>query len=192
MARPPLNREELVARMAAGEEFQFFFFWGHTPSRDDSVDRSCLSQWYQARFTVDGISYPTVEHWMMAEKARLFGDTAALPEILAATTPKEAKALGRKVQGFDSELWSANCVEIVVRGNLAKFGQNQAMQEYLLSTGTAILVEAAPGDQIWGIGLGASNDRASQPAQWRGRNLLGFALMQVREKLHAVAATAGT
>jgi ribA/ribD-fused uncharacterized protein len=98
-----------------------------------------------------------------------------LREILTAETPKEAKALGRQVRGFDADLWAAKCFDIVVQGNHAKFGQNPPLREFLLSTRGTILVEAAPRDQIWGIGLGADSERARQPAKWRGRNLLGFA-----------------
>ncbi len=120
---------------------------------------------------------------MMAEKARLFGDPEMLAEIIQAPSPQAAKALGRKVRNFDADVWSAKCFEIVVNGNVQKFRQNSAMQEFLLSTGNAILVEAAPRDQIWGIGLGEHNERARDPAQWRGQNLLGFALVEVRARL---------
>jgi ribA/ribD-fused uncharacterized protein len=179
----PLTRDELISRTNAGESFEYFFFWGHTPVKDGTTGKSCLSQWFPAQFTVDGITYKTAEHWMMAEKARLFGDTEILPEIIAAPGPQEAKALGRKVRNFNADVWSAECFEIVVKGNVEKFRQNVEMREFLLSTGDAILVEAAPRDQIWGIGLGEHNERAKDPAQWRGRNLLGFALTQVRARL---------
>jgi ribA/ribD-fused uncharacterized protein len=181
----PVTREELISRSNAGESFEYFFFWGHTPPKDGGTSKSCLSQWFPAQFTVDGVTYKTAEHWMMAEKARLFGDTEMLTEIIAAPGPQEAKALGRKVRNFDADVWSAQCFEIVVKGNVEKFRQNPAMQEFLLPTGNAILVEAAPRDQIWGIGLGEHNERARDPAQWRGRNLLGFALTEVRTRLRS-------
>jgi ribA/ribD-fused uncharacterized protein len=181
----PLTREELISRSYAGESFEYFFFWGHTRPKDGGTSKSCLSQWFPAPFTVDGITYETAEHWMMAEKARLFDDTEMLAEIIEALGPHEAKAIGRKVRNFDAEIWSAKCFEIVVTGNVAKFRQNAEMCEFLLSTGEAILVEAAPRDQIWGIGLGEHNERAEDPVQWRGRNLLGFALTEVRTRLRS-------
>lgn len=181
----PLTREELISRSNAGESFEYFFFWGHTPPKDGGTSKSCLSQWFPAPFNVDGVTYTTAEHWMMAEKARLFGDTEMLAEIIEAPDPHEAKKLGRKVRNFDAEVWSAKCFEIVVSGNVEKFRQNSEMREFLLSTGNAILVEAAPRDQIWGIGLGEHNERARDPAQWRGRNLLGFALTEVRTRLRS-------
>ena len=98
--------------------------------------------------------------------------------------PSAAKALGRKVRGFVDEQWRAARMEIVVRGNSAKFSQHAGLRDHLLKTGDAILVEAAPRDRIWGIGLGAKNEKASNPAQWRGLNLLGFALMEVRSLLN--------
>ena len=90
----------------------------------------------------------------MAEKARLFGDADMLQQIIESESPNDAKALGRKVQNFDADEWGANYLKIVVNGNVQKFQQNPAMKELLLSTGNTILVEAAPRDQIWGIGLG--------------------------------------
>jgi ribA/ribD-fused uncharacterized protein len=179
---PPKNRQELESLMAAGTRPRFLFFWGHT-AKAGRLGNECFSQWYPQDFEVDGQSYTTAEHFMMAEKARLFADSEHLEEILVADSPGAAKALGRKVRGFDQEQWRQARSEIVVRGNLAKFGQNQALRTHLLETGDKILVEAAPRDRIWGIGLGAKNPKAEDPAQWRGLNLLGFALMQVRATL---------
>jgi GNAT superfamily N-acetyltransferase len=80
-------------------------FWGHTPRREGSGDASCLSQWFCPPFTVDGQVYPTAEHWMMAGKARLFADTAAVAEVLGDPEPRTAKAIGRRVRGFDEAAW---------------------------------------------------------------------------------------
>ncbi len=102
-----------------------------------------------------------------------------------APDPKSAKAIGREVRGFDDKVWKANARRLVTEGNVHKFSQNEELRKFLLSTGTAVLVEAAPRDQIWGIGLGADNPKAQAPRQWRGQNLLGFALMDVRAKLRS-------
>jgi hypothetical protein len=120
---------------------------------------------------------------MMAEKARLFGDASALGKILAAGSPAEAKNLGRLVRGFDDAVWNAARFEVVVRAGVAKFGHEAGMRDYLLGTANRVLVEASPRDVIWGIGLSAGNERAADPRRWRGRNLLGFALMEARERL---------
>jgi len=174
------TRHALVAHFAEGNTVDFLFFWGHTPKAPPAVDASCLSQWFPAAFEVDGVAYKTAEHFMMAEKARLFGDDATRARILAAHHPAEAKKLGREVRGFDEERWQAARFELVTQGNLAKFGQDDALRAYLLSTGATVLVEASPTDTVWGIGLAANDPAASEPAEWRGLNLLGFALMRAR------------
>lgn len=177
--------EELRAAVQAGEKFDYFFFWGHTPKSEGQVDTSCFSQWYLSKFEVDGVSYPTAEHFMMAEKARLFGDEDSVARILSVETPREAKKLGRRVTPFDHELWNERCFDIVVRGNVAKFSTDPRLLEFLLATADSVLVEASPRDRIWGIGMGKNNPSAVHPDAWRGRNLLGFALMEVRTRLGA-------
>jgi ribA/ribD-fused uncharacterized protein len=156
----------------------FLFFWKTVPARP-----GCLSQWWQQPFTVDGVEYGSAEHWMMAGKARLFGDDDALGRILAAEHPALVKKLGQGVRDFDDETWKANRFEIVVAGNRAKFGSDPDLASYLVGTGDRVLVEASPLDRIWGIGLAEDDPRASDPARWQGLNLLGKALMEVRAAL---------
>lgn len=115
----------------------------------------------------------------------LFGDVSVAARVLAAASPAEAKALGRLVAGYDDAAWVASRLSIVVEGNLAKFGQDDALRSYLVSTGSRVLVEASPQDRVWGIGLTATDPRASDPASWLGLNLLGEALMEVRSRLVA-------
>ncbi|MDH6574837.1 NADAR family protein [Kitasatospora sp. MAP5-34] len=188
-ATQPLNpaetrtREELAALVGTGIRPKYLLFWGHRPESSGRVGPGSLSQWWPSEFTVGGVTYATAEHWMMAGKARLFGDEEVIPRILKARTPAEAKKLGRLVEGFDEDRWAAERFELVVEGNVAKFGQNEALREYLLGTAQRVLVEASPMDRLWGIGLAADNERATQPEQWRGLNLLGFALMEARSRL---------
>jgi len=174
---------ELTEAIARGAHPTFLFFWGHTPKSSGVVDASCLSNWFPAPFTVDGTSYATTEHYMMAGKARLFGDDGVRGEILHAASPAEAKELGRKVAHFNEETWTQHRFQIVVEGNLAKFSQHPAMRDFLLATKDKVIVEAAPRDRIWGIGMGREHENAQKPDQWRGLNLLGFALMEVRARL---------
>jgi ribA/ribD-fused uncharacterized protein len=103
--------------------------------------------------------------------------------IMAASNPREQKALGRKVRGFDEGTWNSVCRGIVYRANLAKFEQDAELNRLLMETGSRTIVEASPKDPIWGIGLGQEDPRAQDPAQWRGTNWLGVALMQVRDEL---------
>lgn len=174
--------EDLRAKCRAGERLKYVFFWGHE-SRSGELSSSCFSQWYEAPFFVDGQRYTTAEHFMMAEKAALFGDEAKRAEILKAPHPGAAKALGRSVAGFDEARWNHQRFSIVVRANEAKFTQNPLLGRFLLQTGSRVLVEASPVDRIWGIGLAADDARATDPDQWQGLNLLGFALMQARQSL---------
>ncbi|MDF2258051.1 NADAR family protein [Streptantibioticus ferralitis] len=177
------DRGALAALVASGVTPKYLMFWGHRPKRDGSLGAGCLSQWWPAEFTVDGVRYPTAEHWMMAGKARLFEDEETAAAVLAAGHPNEAKTLGRQVRGFDEELWARHRWHLVVEGNVAKFGQDPALRDFLLSTGSRVLVEASPLDRVWGIGLAADDERAPDPARWRGLNLLGFALMETRSRL---------
>jgi ribA/ribD-fused uncharacterized protein len=164
-------------------EDKFLFFWGHEPSKDGTLSKSCLSQWWPASFTVDGIEYKTAEHWMMAKKAALFNDTEILEQILQADSPAEAKKLGREVRNYVDVVWLDNRFEIVKNGNYHKFGQNADLREFLLTTQNRILVEASPVDEIWGIGLAADHPDIYNPNEWPGINLLGFALMETRDEL---------
>ena len=120
---------------------------------------------------------------MMAEKARLFSDDDVLEKILAAKSPAEAKKLGREVRRFTPDLWDKQKYQIVKAGCFHKFSQHQPLAEFLLRTYDRILVEASPVDPIWGIGLAADAADAENPTNWRGQNLLGFALMEVRDEL---------
>lgn len=180
---PPLEVHALRAAVSAGAEYTYRFFWGHTPRPDGRLSDAVFSQWWMARFEVDGQAYDNAEQFMMAGKARLFGDDAALADVLATAHPAACKAIGRRVAGFDESAWAAARFDLVTRGNVAKFGQDPALRAYLLGTGDEVLVEASPMDRIWGIGLGASEPRARDPRTWRGRNLLGFALVRARAVL---------
>ncbi|WP_329564068.1 NADAR family protein [Kitasatospora sp. NBC_01266] len=179
------TREDLAALVASGARPKYLFFWGHQPQRDKTIGTGALSQWWPCRFTIDDITYGSAEHWMMAQKARLFEDPETEQRILAARTPAEAKKFGRLVRGFDEERWAAERFGFVVAGNLAKFGQDQALRDYLLGTGNRVVVEASPLDRVWGIGLAAHDLGADDPNRWRGLNLLGFALMEARAQLAA-------
>jgi ribA/ribD-fused uncharacterized protein len=179
----PLSTADLLDGLAKKQRYKYIFFWGDTPNRDGSIGPSCLRQWYHAPFTVNGTRYPTAEHWMMAAKARLFNDDDSLRRILAASHPQKAKAIGRQVTGFTTEIWQHHRTTLVAEGNLHKFRQNPTLLEYLLTTTPRVLVEASPVDRIWGIGLAADDPRAEHPDQWRGLNLLGFALMRARLEL---------
>jgi ribA/ribD-fused uncharacterized protein len=177
----PRTRSDLVDLVASGTKVKYLHFWGHKPEPDGGIGAGCLSQWWPAPFIVDGRVYATAEHWMMWSKAMLFGDAEVAEKVLTAKHPRQAKMLGRQVRGFDQPTWDGSRFAIVVDGSVAKFGQHDDLRAYLLGTGQRVLVEASPLDRIWGIGLSADDPRASDPVQWRGQNLLGFALMAARD-----------
>lgn len=156
------------------ENSNYVLFWGYS---------DWGSQWYSSNFIIDGVRYNCAEQFMMAEKARFFGDTKTLNKIMKSSSPKEQKSLGRLVKPFDEGEWYSVCREPVYKGNLAKFSQNKDLKEIILNTGNKTLVEASPVDKIWGIGRSEDDPLACTPSAWRGKNWLGEALMRVRKEL---------
>jgi len=175
--------DELLGFVLDGGRPKYLMFWGHQAPPGGGVGKGCFSQWWPAAFTVDGESYASAEHFMMAGKARLFGDEESADRIRAAPHPRAAKDLGRQVRGFDEQRWAERRFDLVVAGNLAKFGQQRDLRDFLLGTGDRVLVEASPVDRIWGTGLAAGHEHSTSPEHWPGLNLLGFALMEVRQRL---------
>ena len=184
--QPKYTKQWLQQEVTEGRKQEFCLFWGHQPSKDGSITKSCLSQWWMEDFYTMVDSYLYMEQYMMAGKAQLFGDEERRKEILACSDPKQIKALGRKVRGFDQVVWDKFKYAIVLNGNWCKFSQNRELREFLLSTGDSVLVEASPYDRIWGIQLSADTPEAQNPFRRRGENLLGFALMEVRDELRKV------
>lgn len=166
------------------------FFYGHTFGPYD-----LFSQHYACTFTApapsgETLTFLSAEQYMMYHKALLFADIEIAAQIMAAPEPAVQKALGRKVSGFDDEVWKANRERIVEEGNWWKFvngvgakteESGKGLRERLMETGERELVEASPRDRIWGIGFGKNNAEANR-GRW-GLNLLGKALMRVRERL---------
>ncbi len=150
----------------------FVLFW-HGP----------FSQWYPCEFTLGGAKYNCTEQYMMAKKALFFEDEQSWLKIMACDSPKVQKAIGRTVTNFDVEKWKDVCEEIVYVGNYAKFTQDDYLKSVILGTENRTLVEASPYDKIWGIGLAETDPKALNPDSWQGLNLLGIALMKVRESI---------
>lgn len=148
----------------------YALFWGQWPSN-----------WEPSPMTIDAIQYGCVEQYMMAEKARVFEDMSTWAKIMNASDPKEQKSLGRQVRGFNEQKWAEVRYEIVLKGTLEKYRQNQHLLERLLAVPDEItFVEASPEDKVWGIGMRRSDPRAVDPSQWRGLNLLGKAVTEAR------------
>jgi ribA/ribD-fused uncharacterized protein len=157
-----------------------------------------LSNWFPAPFsapahsivstTTDAVHrFCNSEQYMMYNKALLFGDGAAAAETLAVPDgqPKLCQAIGRRVQGFDKQVWEANALAIVSTGLFHKYSQNPEFAAVLLATGEQPIVEANKHDSVWGIGLDVEAARATPPTEWPGTNFCGVCLMRVRERLRA-------
>lgn len=151
---------------------KYVFFWG-----------SELSNWYDCKFRYKNLTFFNSEQAFMWEKAVFFGDMDIAEKIMKTPSPSQCKKLGRIVKDFNADVWLSAGYEVMIAVNLAKFSQRLILKDLLLSTGNKIIVEAIPYDQIWGIGLYHDDDRVLDESKWRGMNLLGKALMEVRETL---------
>lgn len=143
----------------------------------------CFSNFYRAPFKFEGKCFTWSEQYIMYKKAELFEDAEMMRAVMLATTPMAAKSCGRKVSGYVDSVWVERRVELSTAGIYEKFKQNRDIRDILLGTGDAILAECAPRDKIWGIGMGVSNPAVQHPGQWRGQNILGSILMDVRRRL---------
>lgn len=183
-----MRNKDVIEAYDRGDKLDFIFFWGHT-NRSNSVNKTCFSQWYtdSGDFSDRDFEYQSCEHYMMLGKLFAMNDDdlndPLVDEILECPTTKGVKAIGRKIPNFVSKKWDDVKFDVVVQGNFLKFSQDEELEEFLLSTGNKILVEASPFDNIWGIGLDSKAPNVENPHTWKGENLLGYALMEVRDKL---------
>lgn len=150
---------------------------------DPDEENGYLSNWYISYFKVGGIKFSSMEQYMMYQKATCFNDHSIAQRILETDDPAEIKALGRKVAGYDDHFWSGIRQIVVYDGLLAKFSQSEDLRNRLAATGGSILAECAVKDRVWGIGLSMSDPDRSDHSKWKGQNLLGYALMIVRNRL---------
>ena len=180
------NVKQIIQQYNGEVPQEFLFFYSHI-AEPGQVTKACFSQWYPCEFIVDGIRFHTAEQYMMSQKALYFNDFAVYNKIMDSHDPAVCKGLGKQVRGFSGEKWNEVKYLKVLKGNLAKFSQNPWLGDFLLSTGKKILAEAAPNDQIWGIGMAADDPAINDPNRWQGQNLLGFALMETRARLNVNA-----
>ena len=151
----------------------------HNPNEDNGY----LSNWYLSKFTIDNVTFSSMEQYMMYRKAVCFHDESVAAQILATEDVAEIKALGRVVSNYDESLWNGIRQIVVYEGLLAKFLQNNELKEKIKVTGNAVLAECAVKDRIWGISLSMKDPDRFDKTKWKGQNLLGYALMMVRESL---------
>lgn len=151
----------------------------HNPNEDNGY----LSNWYPSKFTVDDVNFSSMEQYMMYKKAVCFRDKDTADRILATNDVAEIKALGRLVADYNESYWNGVRQIVVFEGLIAKFSQNKDLKKLLKATENAILAECAVKDRIWGIGLSMKDSERFEIDKWKGQNLLGYALMMVRERL---------
>ena len=151
----------------------------HNPNEKNGY----LSNWYMSKFVYNSVEFSSMEQYMMYSKALLFNDVEIAKLIMHTHDVARIKELGRAVRGFNNDVWTINRVRIVKEGLYAKFMQNDRLRERLLSTGNEILAECAVRDKIWGIGLSMKDERRFDTSKWRGENLLGICLMEVRDDI---------
>ena len=150
---------------------------------NSNEENGYLSNWYHSDFMVDGMKFSSMEQFMMYRKAVCFHDNLIAKQILETEDVAAIKALGREVSNYDDHVWNGVRQITVYEGLLAKFSQNDDLKKKLKSSGNAILAECAVRDRIWGIGLSMHDPRRMNPKQWNGKNLLGYTLMMVRDKV---------
>jgi len=153
---------------------RYVFFWS-----------GIYSNWHKCNFKVDGIKYNCVEQYMMHKKALLFEDFSTAKKIMITSYPKEQKRLGRLVENYNDQVWSNKRKEIVKKGIYAKFSQNEYLLKEILDTENLEFVEASPEDNIWGIGMDENHPDINNKKYWKGKNLLGKILTEVRDELRS-------
>lgn len=151
----------------------------HNPDEDNGY----LSNWYLSKFIVHGTEFSSLEQFMMYRKSVCFNDKATATEILSTDDVAEIKLLGRQVSNYDESTWNGIRQIVVYEGLIAKFSQNDELKTKLKATGSALLAECAVKDRIWGIGLSMKDNDRFDKSKWKGKNLLGYTLMMVREQL---------
>ncbi|MCH5193680.1 MAG: NADAR family protein [Oscillospiraceae bacterium] len=142
-----------------------------------------LSNWHLSDFVYDGVKFSSLEQYMMYKKAEVFDDNDAAEKILNTDDPVKIKSLGRSVKNYNDIVWNGVRQVVVYEGLYAKFSQDENLKALLLGTGEDILAECAVKDNIWGIGLSMTDENRFDMSKWKGQNLLGFSLMEVRNRI---------
>ena len=161
----------------AGQQVEAFFF--HKPKEPNGY----LSNWYKSSFELDGVRFSSAEQYIMYRKCMIFGDDASANAVIATEDPAEQQAIGRRAAGYIDKVWAGMRQQAAFRGLYAKFSQNDDLKKKLLDTADAWLVECAHSDTVWACGIRLDDEARFDASNWRGQNLLGFTLMQVREEL---------
>ena len=146
------------------------------------TDKAPFSNFYKTHFYYKGYNLLFSEQGFMIEKALLF-DKSKASLIAHETHPYKAKMLGRQVRNYNDAKWNEVRYDKMVEVLRAKFSQNEDLKQILLETGDRILVEGSPYDKIWSVKIDWKDDKILDEKNYKGLNLLGKALMQVRNEL---------
>lgn len=177
------NYQALLEKLAEGQRFNYLLF-GQAQSDSRVVNSDCLSPWFPSPFKAEGALFKSLEHFMVAEKARLFKDLPSALKAIMSKTPQKAHKVSKTITGVDNALWATHCEALLVKANYYKFREHQVLTDYLTSTEERILVFADREDILFGAGLPLeAEEMLADPFQWPGENKLGFALMAVRDLL---------
>ncbi|RDW65602.1 hypothetical protein BP5796_10294 [Coleophoma crateriformis] len=183
---PTDSNEPLFFYMPDATHGEFCQWFSSTFTMSKAQMSSLIGHTIDGTDAEESITFTCAEQFMMYCKAGRFHDHETQRRILATTSPKEQKRLGKLTAGFTDASWDEVKSVVVVAGTIAKFGQNPKLKGKLLATGDRLLVEAASRDRIWGIGYTAKH--AMSYRQHWGENRLGKALMEAREHLRQEAA----
>ena len=165
----------------SGREVEAYFF--HRPEEPNGY----LSNWYLSSFDLDDMHFSSVEQYIMYRKCMLFGDETSAKAVLATEDVATQQAIGRNASGYINAVWAGARQMVVYRALMAKFTQNDDLRQQLLDTGDAYLVECAGSDRVWACGIRLDDEKRFDASNWTGSNILGFALMEVREQLRGEA-----
>ena len=175
----PVKRKRKLAPAALAEEAPVLFSTGD----ESKGPNRFFSNEYILPTLIDGVSYPTVEHYVMVRKARQFGDEKAVQKIMKAKSAKSAKGVEKSIEGAKEEEWDAVKDDVMRVALRAKFTQHPELRKHLLSTGTQTLGYANARDKYWSIGTSEDTDKSKKPSKWPGQNKLGVLLMELRDTL---------
>jgi ribA/ribD-fused uncharacterized protein len=156
-----------------------FFFAGNPALSEFKV----FTVEHEAPLQIDGITFPTVEHYYQWSKAKQFGDAGAQAKILKTPSAKSVKAIGRKVTPFDEAQWKDRKDTVMRAALRAKLMQHPEILKTLRDTGDRPLAEADPRSKYWGIGTSSDTSKAKDPARWPGQNRLGKLLEELRTEM---------
>jgi hypothetical protein len=144
-----------------------------------------MSNFYKSDFVdEEGNNYNCSEQYFMYRKCQRFdaSNIRLLNGILTETNPSTIKRYGREVKNYDEKIWEEERYGIMVEALRLKFNQNAYIRKQLIETKPRLLYEASPYDKIWGIGF-CYRDAIREDEINFGQNLLGKALMQIRDEL---------